>query len=93
MENQNFLKYTPTLLTMKELSHIQKNRRTKILLSDEDWEEEIRVNELDRMRMEKWDLSIRELSRISRNAMERLSTVNEGRMERNQKIYIDISRF
>jgi len=47
------LEYTPTLLTMKELSLIQKNRRTKILLSDTDWEEEIRVSELNRMQMEK----------------------------------------
>lgn len=38
---------------MKELSLIQKNRRTKILLSDEDWEDEIRVSEFDRIRMEK----------------------------------------
>jgi hypothetical protein len=74
---------------MKELSLIQKNRRTKILLSDDDWEEEIRVSELDRMQMEKWDLSIRELSRISRNAMERLSTVNDWWTEGNRKIYID----
>jgi hypothetical protein len=74
---------------MKELSLIQKNRRTKILLSDEDWEEEIRVSELDRIQMEKWDLSIRELSRISRNAMERLSTVNDGWAEEDPKIYLD----
>lgn len=38
--DEKYAKYTHSPLTMKKLSEIQKTRNTKILLSDQDWEED-----------------------------------------------------
>jgi hypothetical protein len=47
-------------LTMKKLSEIQKTRNTKILLSDQDWKEEILLQERDVTLLKKMEISLRE---------------------------------
>jgi hypothetical protein len=75
---QNTAKYTHPPLTMKKLSEIQKTRNTKILLSNQDWEEEMGMQKMDLDLLRSGTLNLKQISLISQRAFQRLKIVNEG---------------
>ena len=63
---------------MKKSSEIQKIRDTKILFSNQDWEEEVSMQKMDLELLRSGKLNLRQVSLISQRAFQRLKTVNEG---------------
>lgn len=63
---------------MKKSSEIQKIRDTKILLSNQDWEEEVSMQKMDLELLRSGELNLKQVSLISQRAFQRLKTVNEG---------------
>lgn len=59
-------------------SEIQKIRNTKILFSNQDWEEEVSMQKIDIELIRSGTLNLKQVSLISQRAFQRLKTVNEG---------------
>ena len=70
-------KYTHSPLTMKS-SEIQKIRNTKILFSNQDWEEEVSMQKIDLKLLRSGRLNLKQVSLISQRAFQRLQIVNDG---------------
>lgn len=70
----------------------QENRNTKILLSSQDWEEEISIQERDLSLLKNGNFDIRQISQISQRAMKRLQLINDGSRypyEQTMLVYFD----
>ena len=63
---------------MKKSSEIQKIRDTKILLSNQDWEEEVSMQKMDLDLLRSGKLNLKQVSLISQRAFQGLQIVNDG---------------
>ena len=63
---------------MRKSSEISKIRNTKILLSNQDWEEEISIQKHDLSLLKDGNLNIKQVSLISQKATKRLQLINDG---------------
>jgi hypothetical protein len=63
---------------MKKSSELRKIRNTKILLSNQDWEEEMSNQKMDFDLLRSGTLNLKQISLISQRAFQRLKIVNEG---------------
>lgn len=61
-----------------KISEIHKVRNTKILPSDQDWDEEISMQKMDIHYLRSGNLNLKQISLISQRAFERLKVVNDG---------------
>jgi hypothetical protein len=74
---------------MKKSSELRKIRNTKILLSNQDWEEEMSNQKMDFDLLRSGTLNLKQISLISQRAFQRLKIVNEGcRYTRENLVYM-----
>lgn len=75
---------------MKKSSEIQKIRDTKILFSNQDWEEEVSMQKMDLDLLRSGKLNLKQVSLISQRAFQRLKIVNgECRNTQEQVVMIE----
>lgn len=63
---------------MKKSSELRKIRNTKVLLSNQDWEEEVSMQKMDLDLLRSDKLNLKQVSLISQRAFQRLQIVNDG---------------
>jgi hypothetical protein len=73
---------------MKKSSELRKIRNTKILLSNQDWEEEMSIQKMDLDLLRSGTLNLKQISLISQRAFRRLKIVNGGCRNTQEQVVI-----